>query len=445
MKVAEGIALSFNPIITNITRTEWEAHATESAHIMGEPKLTNRSCDTCRIVSDGIFRKIDGKVTDDPGYSPESRYPNHMVPVWQIYPTAQNWRAVMFNLHSEINRQRALDDMLEYKVPTITGLLHLVQHVEMDPSSILFYPVFNQFHESRFFQEVVGSISIVFTWADILRSVLPNYIKGLIVVLEKSVADEVDSQSFTYSVSGEKVTLLGEGDMHDSQFDLFEHQVFANVAQEAEDLGIVDYLVTYRLRIYPSLTFQNQYLTMRPLVMTLSLIAMFLLTSGIFLLYDYLVHVRQNAVVKFAQRSGRIVDSLFPSGVRERVFSSAEHVGNQTMCDNKNTDPEGSGNTASAVISKRNPAHHIKHFLKGSFHKSHSESEKNEGYIQNSPPIADLFHNTTIMFADMVTFTEWSSKHSPEDVFYLLETLFLEFDKVANRMGVFKLGTIGKN
>ena len=49
------------------------------------------------------------------------------------------------------------------------------------------------------------------------------------------------------------------------------------------------------------------------------------------------------------------------------------------------------------------------------------------------------------MFADIVTFTEWSSKESPENVFYLLETLFLEFDEVAERLGVFKLGTIGNN
>jgi len=443
LEVAEGIALSFNPIITNTTRDEWEVYATESAHMIGEEKLTNRSCDECRIVGDGIFRKTDGVVVDDPGYSPESRYPYHMVPVWQIYPTAQNWKAVMFNLHSEMHRQHALDDMLQYKVATITGLLHLVQHVEMNPSSILFYPVLSQFHESRLFQEVVGSISIVFTWADIFRSVLPGYIKGLIVVLE-SVADEVNPQSFTYSIWGEQVTLLGEGDLHDPRFDSYEHQVNASVAQDAQDLGIVDYLVTYRIRIYPSLTFQNQYLTVRPLAMTFTVIAMFVLTSTIFLLYDYLVHVRQNAVVKFAQRSGRIVDSLFPSGVRDRLFSQADHMGTQTLTDKDNAHSESPSHLTSGTSSRRkNPAHHIKQFLKGNFQKSVSENEQSEGYIQNSPPIADLFHNTTIMFADIVTFTEWSANNSPEDVFYLLETLFLEFDKVAERLGVFKLGTIG--
>jgi len=251
-------------------------------------------------------------------------------------------------------------------------------------------------------------------------------------------------KSFTYRICGEQAALLGEGDLHDPRFDSYEHQVIANVAQDAQDLGIVDYLVTYRIRIYPSLTFQNQYLTVRPLAMTLTVVAMFVLTCAIFLLYDYLVDARQNKVVKFAQRSGRIVDSLFPSGVRERLFSHAEHLRNEILTDDNNTCPGSGGDNISSIPSKKNPAHHIKQFLKGSFHKSAAEHEKNEGCMKNSPPIADLFHNTTIMFADIVTFTEWSSKHSPEDVFYLLENLFLEFDKIAKKLDVFKLGTIGK-
>ena len=458
LEVAKGIALSFNPIITNETRTEWEAHAAESANLLGAEQLYERDCDGCRIVADGIFRKaiVDGERVsiNDPGYSPESRYPYHMVPVWQIYPTKVNWRAVMFNLHSELHRQRALDDMLEHRVPTITGLLHLVQHDEMDPSSILFYPVFNNFDP---YHTVEGSISIVFTWADILRHVLPDYIKGLIVVLEKRVGEEneKDQQTYTYKISGNDVTLLGEGDMHEEDFDNYKHTVDANVAQEAKDLEIVDFLVTYNLRIYPSKEFQNQYLTNTPLAMTLVVLLMFILTSGIFLLYDYLVNNRQNAIMEFAQRSGRIVNSMFPSTVRERMLRSSEQhhqLVQQTVCDANSAEETANVNKSDpsnppTPTKKRNPAHHIKQFLKSSLiQKSESGNEKvdAQGYIQNTPPIADLFQNTTIMFADLVTFTEWSSNHSPEDVFYLLETLFLEFDKAAERRGVFKLGTIGE-
>ena len=59
-------------------------------------------------------------------------------------------------------------------------------------------------------------------------------------------------------------------------------------------------------------------------------------------------------------------------------------------------------------------------------------------------PIADLFPDATVLFADLVGFTKWSSSRSPTDVFVLLETLYDGFDVIANRMGVFKVETVGK-
>jgi len=455
LDIANGIALSFNPIIQNETRLSFEAHANKTAHMLGANELINRTCDletnVCgRIVEDGIWMKVDGEIVDDTS----GLYP--MVPIWQIYPSQTNWKAVMFNLHSEINRRRALDDMLKHRVSTITALLHLVQHDEIDPSSILFYPVFNTFAKgSVFFQEVVGSISIVFTWADILRSSLPDYIKGMIVVLESSVKDEIGKQQFTYSISGNEVTLLGEGDMHDMRYHRFEHEVNTNVAMGVGGLELenVEYLITYRLRIYPSSEFEAQYLSLRPLIMMFVVISIFLLTSAIFLLYDYLVKNRQDALFRVAQRSGDLVNSMFPKGVRERLFASNDQYRTSLIVENTNGDESANRKSGNALSKSnnskglmRNPAYQIRKFLKGG-----DENKVDTGFedpdaqyrMRNTPSIADLFPNTTIMFADLVSFTQWSSNHEPEDVFYLLETVFLEFDIIAKRMNVFKLGTIG--
>merc|ERR1719469_1008 len=60
-----------------------------------------------------------------------------------------------------------------------------------------------------------------------------------------------------------------------------------------------------------------------------------------------------------------------------------------------------------------------------------------------SEPIADLFPCATVMFADIAGFTSWSSERDPADVFRLLEALFKQFDDVANKLGVFKISTIG--
>lgn len=49
----------------------------------------------------------------------------------------------------------------------------------------------------------------------------------------------------------------------------------------------------------------------------------------------------------------------------------------------------------------------------------------------------------TVLFADLVGFTAWSSSREPTHVFILLEALYGAFDKVARRRGVFKVETIG--
>ena len=65
-------------------------------------------------------------------------------------------------------------------------------------------------------------------------------------------------------------------------------------------------------------------------------------------------------------------------------------------------------------------------------------SAASEDQILHSKPIADLFPNTTVLVADIVGFTAWSSVREPALVFQLLQTIFYEFDKIAKKRGVFK-------
>ena len=102
-----------------------------------------------------------------------------MVHVLQIDPIEGNSKALMFNLHSKKNRQRALDDMLYYKVPALIAILQLVQESDLRPRSILFSPVFNNFHK----QLVLGSIYILFFCDDVLKKLLPSYINGIVCVI----------------------------------------------------------------------------------------------------------------------------------------------------------------------------------------------------------------------------------------------------------------------
>mmetsp|Transcript_22587 Transcript_22587/g.45482 ORF Transcript_22587/g.45482 Transcript_22587/m.45482 type:complete len:866 (+) Transcript_22587:145-2742(+) len=478
LKISNGRALSFNPIITqDVNRLEWEAHATESAWLLGDKSLIVPPPDFTwpnnRTVSFGIYsRDADRNVVYDPGFAPGSIH-TVLVPVWQIHPIKTNEKAVMFNLHSEKNRQRALDDMLEYEVPTLTAILQLVQDSETRPSSILFFPVFDNFETPEDFPvfdnvgmpivngtNVVGSISIVFSWDTLLQRILPNYIKGMICVLQSSTG-----QVYSYSVSGNDVTFLGEGDKHDPKYDKYKEVVQATLGNTAEQIGQVDYLITYTLVMYPSQTFENEYVTNRAGIYTAGVVLIFLCTSALFLLYDYLVEDRQQKTARFARQSANIVDAMFPAGFRERLYKSHQNnnsnsgskANSRRSSDNDEATIKASNRTngenrsrsqspsrrRSSTMGRKIVTLQIDKFMKGtrSAPKDHIPTNYSNG--DDDKPIADLFLDTSIMFADIVGFTKWSTERSPNEVFTLLERLFWEFDELAAQHNVFKLGTIG--
>src|SRR5262249_9530908 len=57
--------------------------------------------------------------------------------------------------------------------------------------------------------------------------------------------------------------------------------------------------------------------------------------------------------------------------------------------------------------------------------------------------IADGFESVTVLFADIVGFTQFSDGREPHEVVAVLNELFSRFDEAADRCGVEKIKTIG--
>lgn len=62
---------------------------------------------------------------------------------------------------------------------------------------------------------------------------------------------------------------------------------------------------------------------------------------------------------------------------------------------------------------------------------------------QSSQPIADGFEDVSILFADIVGFTELSSQRSPQSLVKLLNHIFSMFDQLSEQYGLEKIKTIG--
>jgi class 3 adenylate cyclase len=286
----------------------------------------------------------------------------------------------------------------------------------------MLYPILNTSKGAVTIDEpdskVIGIIASSFFMRNFLENILPDGESGLVVVFQNTC-----NQTFTYEVNGHEAKWLGDGDLHDSQFDhlgftkdLDEMRNYSKTKSTYGGLPINIDFCHYTVSTYPSITMKNSHLTNSPTYYSLIAVSIFIFTAMIFLCYDKLVSVRQQKVMKTAVQSTTIVSSLFPSNVRDRLL-----------------DVSGDGNHADPM---RGTMFQPTKSLLRTFLNDGEPSTSNK-------PIADLFTATTVMFADIAGFTAWSSVREPTQVFTLLETVYGAFDILAARRGVFKVETIG--
>jgi hypothetical protein len=124
------------------------------------------------------------------------------------------------------------------------------------------------------------------------------------------------------------------------------------------------------------------------------------------------------AICCSAVTSNAIVSSLFPEAVKQQLMDSQakENRFDETL-------PRGK---LKAFLDDRSK-------IDNSFEFERKRSD--DVALKNGKQIAELFPETTIMFADIAGFTAWSSSREPSHVFTLLETLYGAFDRQARRMG----------
>jgi len=414
-----------------------------------------------RTVDQGIYR-IDGDqfVDEDDTIGP-------YFPLWQVAPIEENFVGIMFNMYSIPEQREAIDGCIANTHPTITDALlksvdyHADDSHHDEPSSTLFYPVVR----SQDLSVVVGVTSISFTWETMFTNILPSDVSGMICVLESSTG-----QSHTFELNGAEATFLGAGDLHDKSFDSMQklavyelrgilhhlqnhhmdHRRRARIDEESMSARRrADNMdgVSYSIRIYPSSSFRSNYITNKPAIYASAIALVFVFTSLTFFIYDCLVERRNTAVMKSAEKSSKIVHSLFPAVVRDRLFKTAEEE--MAAAEEEKRHKGGIRSLVPKAVSSivdTNSSDNIKMsvatFL-GRQNSSLTNGDDSTAISGSSPLIADLFTDTTIVFADIAGFTAWSSEREPAQVFQLLETLFKEFDTEAKRLGVFKVETIG--
>jgi hypothetical protein len=258
---------------------------------------------------------------------------------------------------------------------------------------------------------LVGLITVSVYWREIFSSALPYSSYGVIVVVDNTCA-----VSFTYQINGPDVTYLGVFDKHSNDYD--DLVLSANITNLANyGFHKSDYsgapldqnVCPYTIRLYPSDDMKDAFTTNNALIFMIVTLLSFAVLAVIFATYDFKVERRQKKVLSSAVRSSEIVSSLFPSSVHDQLYPTLVSSDKSTI----------------------------------RMWPIQEEHENRESVTTVGGPIAKLYPETTVMFADIKGFTEWSASREPTQVFQLLETLYGAFDQLAKLYGVFKVETIG--
>jgi hypothetical protein len=201
---------------------------------------------------------------------------------------------------------------------------------------------------------------------------------------------------------------MGVGDLHDKTYKMYGTSM--NITNLNQDYDGEDFVYTglpldrsddvcdYMITLYPSKTLEDEYRSNDPIMFMYSVVIIFAFTACCFMSYDKLVAARQRKVMTAAKKSNAIISSLFPSNVRDRLMAG--------------------GGDSEAMMVAFTP---VKTRLKNYLQDGDGGKGGNKNDIGNKP-IADLFTDCTVMFADIAGFTAWSSVREPGQVFLLLET-----------------------
>jgi class 3 adenylate cyclase len=430
--------LSWTPLVTDTTRSSWERFsigqmdnfeaALRMDTLLQEHQNTAYNFTAPIYPADHAMPNPIIRLERDGNFSVAEPHTGPYYPIWHMSPVPPDTEVINLDLSSHPTfagplpqtvltgkavvgtASTLVGDQLEGTANFFSLLLQRSQYrndLELykgDPMSAFVYPVFDTIDLDN--RTVVGSLVSVLYWRILFKNVLPVDAKGVIAILKNT-----QGQELAYKIVGANVEFLPDGGQHLAKYNhLVQNGSMTLSSQPAlEKRSLTSVILdtehcSYMLHVYPTLEMEKHFVTNIARGSAIVLFCVFLFTSLVFVLYTVAVARRQQVVMDRAVASSTIVSSLFPSQVRDQIYQE----------------------------SRSKP-------------QNHKDSVSKEDLIglTNNRPIASVYERTTVLFADMVGFTKWSSTREPVEVFELLETLYQAFDDIAVRRGVFKVETIG--
>jgi class 3 adenylate cyclase len=439
-QVGKFFLVAYNPIVKDADYYSWSAYAKENIDwindanlAMGSP-LANLSTVSPFIYTMKMYNSTDGseilpaedakkcasadsaersmgQLDRRPAFETPKDGP--FLPVWQSVPIPPR-HFINLNMLRDPIYQQTLNVILDTRRTTFFDVCSSSRPIDgaIGPDAeftLVVSPVFSGFENTS---TIVGELNAVTPWRGTFENILVQGTKPVHVLMENSCG-----KTFTVIIQGNNATILSDDNANLEEYqDLALSAPFAEFAYPEADLGTALGECRYTMTVYPTAEFESSFVTKNPTWYSLIVLAVFFFTSLAFFLFDWLVQQRQRNLATTAMKQNALVSSLFPKNIKQKLM---DEVGEETR---RNTFGRAG----------------IKTYLGDA--RPNGDGKVQVGF---SKPIADLFTDCTVMFADISGFTAWSSAREPSQVFALLEGIYREFDSIARRRKVFKVEVVG--
>jgi hypothetical protein len=448
--LGQALSLELYPLVTSDNLAKWRAYSQQNSVSWLQAGLTFDAKSTKHNEEDQ--RALQTTTTQDTtissfvysvnegGEKVPSANSAVFLPFWQSSPVnpglvnydlqsderlSEDLRAMQISHHAVITEMTDPKDTDQADVKALYQNWLASRNGSIEPISRIIFPVFDRLQVSGA-PQVVAILVAAFHWEDVLRDILPPNSSPVVVVLENSCG-----QVHTYEINGEDAVYGGQGDLHDRRYDdskmasvmIFERLSEASSPSEKFQFVALDDRCSHKLYVYPTNAMEDEFISPTPWWFVGIIASVFVLTSVLIFFYHLFVERRQKMVMRHAKQASNIVASIFPAAVRQRLFEGATEGPLPALLDSQKQ--------------------RIKTFLEPGEDFSAMGTNGEPTDENNDKPMADLFPDVTIMFADISGFAAWSSQREPCDVFTLLQTLYHAFDKHARNLSVFKVETIG--
>ena len=378
----------------------WYTHTTAAAAAAAAAaENTTTTTTTTSVVeqrSKGVAPKIfvleryPGKSWDVP--QPQQG-PGPYAPAWQVYPLDRHESIIQFDLLSDVVFQGMYEAVVETGQAVISPVMNLNLFLGGDsgtddrPRSVYFEPVYDQLDgaSSSNNKRLTGILFGVLPWEVYFQGLLDTEEEKVYGVMENSCG-----QNFTFIFEGPTIAYVGEGDYHDTTIEELvvttEFGEFSHAKVDADHLDDV-YHCHYFLHIYPTVELRVYYQSDTPMVVAALVLFMFFVSAVAYMMYVVYIQKRQKRLLHIATNTSKLVSSLFPASVRDRILQDAEEQAFRSLIQNQE---EGSSK------SKKNGhrssmSYHMTASGSRSFLQEHLTNAAENMQFSSRAPIAEVF------------------------------------------------------